>query len=75
MQTQKINQVKQMISTVAGINVDMSIRDKKAFTFHFEGQNAKAMNNIINFFKSSNAMIEGLYDVEIDSTMIFVDVA
>lgn len=69
----KINIVKNVISQVAGIAVDFTIRGEKSFTFHFEGQNHDAMNRVIKYFRSSNAQVEAEYDVECDYTMVFVE--
>ncbi len=75
MKNAKIQAVKEFISQYAGIMVDMTIRDSKSFTFHFDGENNNAMIKIAKYFISGNAKVEYLYDSEVDSTMIFVDVA
>jgi hypothetical protein len=73
MNTTKTNTVKEVISQVAGIAVDFTIRGEKSFTFHFEGKNERAMNRIANYFLSANAQVESEYDVEIDYTCIFIE--
>jgi hypothetical protein len=69
----KMNIVKNVISQVAGIAVDFTIRGEKSFTFHFEGKNETAMNRIAKYFRSANAQVEAEYDVECDYTMVFVE--
>ena len=73
MNTTKTNTVKEVISQIAGIAVDFTIRGEKSFTFHFEGKNERAMNRIANYFISANAQVESEYDVEIDYTCIFIE--
>ena len=73
MNTSKTNRVKEVISQVAGIAVDFTIRGEKSFTFHFEGKNERAMNRIANYFLSANAQVESEYDSEIDYTCIFIE--
>jgi hypothetical protein len=73
MNATKTNTVKEVISQVAGIAVDFTIRGEKSFTFHFEGKNERAMNRIANYFLSANAQVESEYDVEIDYTCIFIE--
>ena len=73
MNTSKTNRVKEVISQVAGIAVDFTIRGEKSFTFHFEGKNERAMNRIANYFLSANAQVESEYDAEIDYTCIFIE--
>ena len=73
MNTTKTNRVKEVISQVAGIAVDFTIRGEKSFTFHFEGKNERAMNRIANYFLSANAQVESEYDAEIDYTCIFIE--
>ena len=73
MNTTKTNRVKEVISQVAGIAVDFTIRGEKSFTFHFEGKNERAMNRIANYFLSANAQVESEYDSEIDYTCIFIE--
>ena len=73
MNTTKTNTVKEVISQVAGIAVDFTIRGEKSYTFHFEGKNERAMNRIANYFLSANAQVESEYDVEIDYTCIFIE--
>lgn len=73
MNTTKTNRVKEVISQVAGIAVDFTIRGEKSFTFHFEGKNERAMNRIANYFISGNASVQSEYDAEIDYTCIFIE--
>jgi hypothetical protein len=73
MNATKTNTVKEVISQVAGIAVDFTIRGEKSYTFHFEGKNERAMNRIANYFLSANAQVESEYDVEIDYTCIFIE--
>ncbi len=65
--------LKQVISQVAGIAVDFTIRGEKSFTFHFEGKNERAMNKIANYFLSANVQVTSEYDLEIDYTCIFIE--
>ena len=73
MKTTKTNMLKQVISQVAGIAVDFTIRGEKSFTFHFEGKNERAMNKIANYFLSANVQVTSEYDLEIDYTCIFIE--
>jgi hypothetical protein len=73
MNTTKTNMLKQVISQVAGIAVDFTIRGEKSFTFHFEGKNERAMNKIANYFLSANVQVTSEYDLEIDYTCIFIE--
>ena len=73
MNTTKTNTVKQVISQVAGIAVDFTIRGEKSFTFHFEGKNERAMNRLANYFNSGNASVQSEYAAEIDYTCIFIE--
>lgn len=74
MKNERINQVKKVISQVAGIAVDFTIRGEKSFTFHFEGSNQLAMHKIKNYF-GVNAQVECEYDLECDYSCVFVEVA
>ncbi len=60
MKNAKIQAVKEFISQYAGIMVDMTIRDSKSFTFHFDGENNNAMIKIAKYFISGNAKVERL---------------
>ena len=73
MKTTKTNMLKQVISQVAGIEVDFTIRGEKSFTFHFEGKNERAMNKIVNYFLSANVQVTPEYDLEIDYTCVFIE--
>lgn len=69
----KIESVKKMMSLLAGIPVDFTIRGENKFTFHYEGKNEKAMNKLINYFSKANVKIETEYDVELNYSCLFIN--
>ena len=73
MNNAKIEMVKSVISQIVGIAVDFTVRGQKSFTFHFEGQNEKAMQRIAKYF-GNTAEIELDYDLECDYSCVFVEV-
>jgi hypothetical protein len=73
MKNAKIEMVKSVISQIAGIAVDFTIRGEKSFTFHFEGDNQAAMQRIAKYF-GMNAQVECEYDLECDYSCVFVEV-
>jgi hypothetical protein len=72
MNTAKIQLVQKVISQVAGINVELTIRGLREFTFHYEGKNDLAMKRICNYFKGT-AKIECEYDIECDYSCVFIE--
>lgn len=73
MNTTRINTVTKIISQIAGIEVGLTIRGEKSFTFHFEGENKRAMNKISNYFSSANVAIQAEYHSDVDYTCIFIE--
>jgi len=73
MNTARINTLTKIISQIAGIKVDLTIRGEKSFTFHFEGENKRAMNKISNYFSSANVGIQAEYHADVDYTCIFIE--
>ena len=72
----KLNIIKQTLSKVAGIEVDVTVRGDNKFTFSFEGENKKALKSIFNYFgdklivEKDNDSVD-FYDKEIDMTYIY----
>lgn len=72
----KLNIIKQTLSKVAGIEVDITVRGDNKFTFSFEGENKKALKSIFDYFgdklivEKDNDSVD-FYDKEIDMTYIY----
>ncbi len=74
MSTSKTQILKQQLQLISGINVDITIRGKREFTFSYEGENKTAMQKIVNFFKNEVKSITATYEADIDYTCIFLTV-
>ena len=59
------------MSKVAGLAVEVTIRDKKSFTFSFEGKNEVAAKKIQDYF--APVTLEYDYDEECDFTCLYMN--
>lgn len=59
------------MSKVAGLAVEVTIRDKKSFTFSFEGENEVAAKKIQDYF--APVSLEYDYDEECDFTCLYMN--
>jgi hypothetical protein len=72
--TARQTKLEKAISQVAGVQVEITVIDKKNFSFLFDGDNKEAANKIVKYFSSHAIVDNDGYDEECDCTCIYVKV-
>ena len=60
-----------VISNVAGVAIEITIRGLNEFTFSFLGQNNSAVAKLQKFFGVNMSNVEVNYDAECDETYVY----
>lgn len=70
----RLIKLQNMLSKFAGVNIEVTIRGERSFTFSFEGQNETALQKIVSYLKKGSDRITYLYDSESDLSAIYLEV-
>lgn len=69
-----ISKLQSIVSLVAGISIEITIRGEKQFTFSFDGKNEEAISKIKNYFKNGFSWgKDSGYDDECDFTCLYAN--
>jgi hypothetical protein len=69
-----LNKLQSIISLVAGITIEITVRGEKQFTFSFEGKNEGAIDKIKGYFKNGFSWgAESGYYEECDLTCLYAN--
>jgi hypothetical protein len=67
-----MNNIKNTLSSIAGIEIEITIRGEEKFTYSFDGDNPEAVQKIKDFFKGQGVFHDDSgYDEECDHTCLY----
>jgi len=71
---QKMSVLEAHLSQIAGVPIEITIRDDRKFTYSFDGKNEAAYNRLLKYSKGSGTIGKySGYDEDCDMTSVFHD--
>ena len=71
--TTKQKTLQTILQALTGVEMEITIRGERSFTFSFEGQNESACSKLVSYFKSAAKSVAASYHSDIDMTSIFME--